>query len=268
MATHGNIGEFNRAREDWISYWEQMQQYFTANDIATDDKQRAILLSTCGAETYQLIRSLVAPQKPTDKPLRDIIQLVRDHHTPPPSAIVQRFRFHSRTQKEGETIADFIADLRKLSEHCDFADTLDHMLRDRLVCGIWDVRVQRRLLAETDLTFKKAYDLAQASETAEKNSKDLQQQQSSHSVHALSRPKNPSRQHTTVSCHRSGGKHSASTCRFREAECFVCGEKGHLARMCALRREGSPAKGDTKQHWLTQEGLPAEYELPGEYSMF
>lgn len=176
MATHGNIGEFNRAREDWVSYCERMQQYFTANDIATDDKKRAILLSTCGAETYQLIRSLVAPQKPTDKSLTDIITLVKDHHTPPPSAIVQRFRFHSRTQKEGETIADFIADLRKLSEHCDFGETLDHILRDRLVCGIRDVRIQRHLLAEPDLTFKKAYDLSQASETAEKNSKHLHQQ--------------------------------------------------------------------------------------------
>ena len=38
--------------------------------------------------------------------------------------------------------------VQKLSDQCDFADTLDHMLRDRLVCGIRDVRVQRRLLAE------------------------------------------------------------------------------------------------------------------------
>jgi len=67
-------------------------EYFTANDIATDDKKRA--------ETYQLIRSLVAPQKPTDKSLTDIITMGRDHHTPPPSAIVQRCRFHSRTQKK------------------------------------------------------------------------------------------------------------------------------------------------------------------------
>ena len=232
MATHGNIGEFNRAREDWVSYCERMQQYFTANDIATDDKKRAILLSTCGAETYQLIRSLVAPQKPTDKSLTDIITLVKDHHTPPPSAIVQRFRFHSRTQKEGETIADFIADLRKLSEHCDFGETLDHMLRDRLVCGIRDVRIQRRLLAEPDLTFKKAYDLAQASETAEKNSKHLHQQHPSNSVHALSRPKNPTRQHSTVSCYRCGGKHATKDCQCQDVICHNCQKKGHLARVC------------------------------------
>ena len=47
------------------------------------------------------------------------------------------------------------------------------MLRDRLVCGIKDSRVQRRLLSETDLTFKKAFELAQASEVAEKNARDL-----------------------------------------------------------------------------------------------
>ena len=49
---------------------------------------------------------------------------------------------------------------------------------DRLVCGIHDVRVQRRLLAEPDLTFKKAYDLDQLSETADKSSKHLHQQKS------------------------------------------------------------------------------------------
>ena len=41
------------------------------------------------------------------------------------------------------------------------------------MCGIKDSRVQRRLLSETDLTFKKAFELAQASEVAEKNARDL-----------------------------------------------------------------------------------------------
>ena len=40
MTTHGNIGEFNRAKEDWVSYCERMQQYFMVNDIATDDLRR------------------------------------------------------------------------------------------------------------------------------------------------------------------------------------------------------------------------------------
>ena len=38
MTTHGNIGEFNRAKEDWVSYCERMQEYFMANDIALRNK--------------------------------------------------------------------------------------------------------------------------------------------------------------------------------------------------------------------------------------
>ena len=48
------------------------------------------------------------------------------------------------------------------------------MLRDRLVCGIRDKRIQQRLLAEPELTFQKARELALAAETATRNSQDLQ----------------------------------------------------------------------------------------------
>ena len=139
------------------------------------DKQRAILLSGCGASTYQLIRDLVAPAKPTTKMFAELVKLVQEHHQPPPSFIVQRYNFNMRIQKEGETISQFVAALRHLSEHCKFEATLDDMLRDRIVCGVRDRRIQQRLLAEPDLKLKKAMELALAAEAAERNSKDLQQ---------------------------------------------------------------------------------------------
>ena len=192
-------------------------------------------------------RNLAAPDKPSEKTFGAIVTLVRDHHNPPPSAIVQRFKFHSRSQKDGESIAEFVAELRRLSEHCRFDDTLDAMLRDRVVCGVRDVRVQRTLLAKPDLTFKVAF----------QNAKDLQAPAGSETVHAVTTNRSSSHLSTnkasptrTGECYRCGGKQGASTCRFREAECFVCGEKGHLARMCARRREWSRAKEDTQEHWL------------------
>ena len=51
--------------------------------------------------------------------------------------------------------------------------TLNDMLGDRLVCGINDRGIQRRLLSEPDLTYKKSLDLAQAMEAAERNVQDL-----------------------------------------------------------------------------------------------
>ena len=45
------------------------------------------------------------------------------------------------------------------------------MLRDKLVCGINDVQIQKRLLAEDKLTFKKALDISLALEAATKDTK-------------------------------------------------------------------------------------------------
>ena len=47
------------------------------------------------------------------------------------------------------------------------------MLRDRIVCGINDVRIQRRLLAEPGLSLAKALELALALETADKDALTL-----------------------------------------------------------------------------------------------
>ena len=53
---------------------------------------------------------------------------------------------------------------RQLAKHCDYKDTLQETLHDRLICGV----NQKCLLAEKDLTFDKALDIAKRLETAEK----------------------------------------------------------------------------------------------------
>ena len=104
MAIHGTIGECDHYKEDWVSYCERLEHYFAANDV-DDAGKRAILLSVCGATTYQLIRNLVAPAKPVDKSFSELVTLVKDHQTPSPSVTVQQFNFNSRSQKDGETVA-------------------------------------------------------------------------------------------------------------------------------------------------------------------
>ena len=68
-----------------------------------------------------------------------------------------------------------------MAEFCNFGETLELMLRDRLVCGINDETTQRLLLAESKLTFKKASEIATSQETASKN---LQALRGLHGVHS------------------------------------------------------------------------------------
>ena len=151
-----------------MSYAEHLQEYFAANDIDAAAKQRVILLSSCGAEAYQLIRNLVVPHKPADKSFKHLVDLVQTNYCPPPSVIVQCFAFNNQAQRERETTAEFVMELQKLLGQCQFGASLDEMLCDRLVCAVKDGRLQQRLLAEPDLTFKKAFELCQTSEFAVK----------------------------------------------------------------------------------------------------
>ena len=128
-----------------------------------------MLLSSCGAKTYKLIKNLVSPGKPTDKTFTELVNIVKNHLNPRPSTIVYRLKFNSRFRQPRETIQQYVAELRSLSEHCDFRDQLEDMIRDRLVCGVNDERYN------VDCWPNKALELATAMEIADKNTRDIQQ---------------------------------------------------------------------------------------------
>ena len=57
-------------------------------------------------------------------------------------------------------MADFVAALRNLAEHCETdRDTLEMMLGERIVCGIRDEEIQQRRLVEKNLKFQKGYEI-------------------------------------------------------------------------------------------------------------
>ena len=70
-------------------------------------------------------------------------------------------------------MATYVAELRSLAEFCNFGQTLEAMLRDRIVCGINDDAIQRRLLAEPVLTFKKSLEIAQGLEATARHMREL-----------------------------------------------------------------------------------------------
>ena len=87
--------------------------------------------------------------------------------------------------------------------------------------------MKRRLLAEPDLTFKKAFELAQASEIADRDKKDIQELQTT-TLHAVSK--------ATISRNKpsktSWGKHSPDVCFYKTATCHFCSKTGHIATVC------------------------------------
>lgn len=273
MAHYGRIENFTGKKENqsWDLYAERLEIYFAANDLdeiplAEDgsnanavkrraDKRKAILLSVIGQETYSLLRNLVSPAKPTDKSYNDLVSALKKHYEPTCSVTVERYKFHTRTRKSNESVPEYVSELKKLAEKCNFNETLNDMLKDRLVAGINDEKIQKRLLVESDLTYEKAYSISVAQELAIKD------------VHVLHNPavvgnasinkvsnaqKNRSHKATPTTqakaskpkfqgnkqCFRCNDKsHLAPKCKFINAKCRYCSKIGHIERACLLKQK-------------------------------
>lgn len=261
MAVHGKIGQFQPSIKSWESYSERLSFYFSANGITTATKKHSILLTVCGPATFQLLRSLVQPAKLDDTTYDTLTGLLKKHYDPAPSAIVQRYKFHTRVRETTESVATYVAELKALGRHCNFGTALNEMVRDRLVCGINDGRIQRALLQEPDLTFEKALEITQGIEAAGQDVQKLQlHTQPIRHVHKnnYSRPAPPpsNSARSSQQCYRCGGNHRQSTCRFKDATCRYCGKKGHIMKVCKSKaRTESTTK---KENYMYQRDESAD----------
>ena len=142
----GKIEAFDETQETWESYTERLEQYFKVNKVEDNFKVAAVaaLLSLIGGKTYTLLRNLTTPAKPAEKSYEDIVKLLKDHLSPEPLQIAERHRFIKRVQLEGENINNYVAALRKLTEHCGYQD-LENTLRDQLVVGLRNEQIKKRL---------------------------------------------------------------------------------------------------------------------------
>ena len=77
-----------------------------------------------------------------------------------------RYKLNKRDTKSDESIPSYVAELR---DHCSYGANLTEMLRDRLVCGIQNTKIQQKLLVETELTLKNAVKISIAMEKAQRD---------------------------------------------------------------------------------------------------
>ena len=270
---HGTVPPYVPSTEDWSAYIERLSHYFIANGVEDATKKRSILLANCGAATYKLIRSLLTAEQVNSTSFEDIASLVQEHFQPKPSKIVQRFKFNTRIQQEGESIATYLAALRAIAEYCEYGETLKEMLRDRLVCGVLNEGIQKRLLSEKNLTYDRAVELAVSIESAERDTKQIKSStngtkppapkevlhmkkppQGSLSLPPGGTPTDPPKSDKhKVTCYRCGGNHLAPACKFKDTQCNYCKKKGHLARVCRAKARHAEQKSQPQNLHIARE---------------
>ena len=82
----------------------------------------AVFLSVIGPEPYGIVRNLVQPDLPKDKTYDELVDTMKGDYMPKPLVISERLKFNKCNQKDGENIADYVVELKRLATFCEFGD--------------------------------------------------------------------------------------------------------------------------------------------------
>ena len=231
--------------------------------MTDNNLKRVKFLSVIRPRTFKLLRNLITPNKPGDKSYEELVKVLKDHFSLKQSEIVQRSKFYSRLRKPGENVSSYVAELHALVDHCSFGNSLDIMIRDRLVCGINEDSIQKRLLTECDkLTLDKAIRIAQCYETAQKDATEfLLNETLPQPVHRVQPALAAHSQVHNKKCYRCARPgHLPSACHFKKKRCHKCHKIGHIKRACTTVNPRSTPVSNVKH--VSEMDTTAEHEYP------
>ena len=152
-----------------------------------------------------------------------------------------RFTFFTTRQTEVEKFDEFFTRLRKMSEDCEFNELRDSLIKDMIIIGLRDKKLQERLLRENDITLEKVLSNCRASEASKLQTKSIHNQNdhpTNHSSLQTSEPEiNQINKHKgkeiIKQCKFCAGSHPRGACPAYGKICNNCKSKGHYSKCCS-----------------------------------
>jgi ribosomal protein L37AE/L43A len=230
---------------NWVTYMQQVDLFFLANNVTSEPQKMAMLLSCIGRQAYDRLSDLCTPVLPQTKSYEEIRTLMGDHQHPKPLLIAERFRFGKRVQGPTESIAQFVIVLQALSKHCSFGEHLSARLAEQMLLGLRSEHIQRALITEKEFEFTSLFNKATALEQAVQGIFGMRNQPPEMSVHVQQdnqQKKTPTTAEAKPACPVCGRKgHSRQQCRLKDVTCHQCGKVGHIRPVCRSQPSTSQA---------------------------
>ena len=250
MAKFDPPQKFSFMASEWPDWINEFKRFRTATKLNKEEGevQRDSFLYAMGVKEAEKIMKTFTFQDGEDTDFTVLEKKFTDHFVPRVNIRHERAIFCARSQQTGETVEHFVRDLHALVSTCNYADSDDQIL-DRIVQGVSDPQVRRKLQLTDGLTLHKAVEIAQQYElikTQEKErSGNVEEAISSRGrgkYHKRGRSRGRGRfqnfdskksSSSNHKCSRCNGDHQQSDrCPATGQTCNYCKKKGHFRAAC------------------------------------
>lgn len=135
---------------------EQLDWIFVHHKITDPEEKKVSFLASCNTEVYTELKMLFPDRNLKVISFQEICNALCKRYDKSESILRRRYKFYRREQGPSEGAEDFIRAVKQLAERCDFGGFKSEAIRDKLVLGVGDRDLQKRLLDMGDLTLREA----------------------------------------------------------------------------------------------------------------
>ncbi len=176
---------FDSKKEKFANYLERFDNYVAMKNITDPAKKAQLLCASVGPTHYNGLAAYLGPEKSIKTLDYDtLVQSFNEFLSPKKSAVVAQHYFLSITQKEKQSVTEYLAALQKDLVDCEFQVTCscnktvsanELFLRAQFIRGLRDSWLREQLLQSTFVKFDEVINKAIALEASRIESKELEQ---------------------------------------------------------------------------------------------
>lgn len=196
-----------------------------------DDVKAAILPNFIGEDTLDLFHNTFNLSDADKKCEKKILEAFEKYCVPKKNVMYERLQLYKIDKKKGEPFEQFLTNIKRMSQTCEFDCLLDQMICDRIVMDVADMSLQERLLRTEGLTLNKAIDSCRAAEMSKSQAKSLQVKDASVEVVKVKKQLNKmkdSNDGENFKCRRCQKRHGPRECPAYGQKCDKCGLLKHF----------------------------------------
>ncbi|KAI5720179.1 hypothetical protein M8J77_003057 [Diaphorina citri] len=225
----------------------------------SEKTQISVLLHLMGEEAIELYGTFEFGVDEGDLKLEDVIDKFDAVFLPKKNDLYEHFKFFQAKQKQGQSVDNYLKDLKVLVSSCNFQDR-DVLLRDKFIFGLLNTSLVEKFLRDPNITLDKAVMSARAAEIAHKelinislgnNSNQIDTGSDRLDIDNIQSSRRPGRRE--FSCSKCGLVHARDKCPAAEEICFRCKNKGHFARNCYRHNKNNPVSGNGTNKYKVHE---------------